>query len=54
MSVITTPTVRASRAGNGADRRAGAREAATDADVPAQYRGIGIRIEDDIVITGRR
>ena len=24
---------------------------ATDADVPAQYRGIGIRIEDDIVIT---
>jgi len=22
-----------------------------DADVPAQYRGIGIRIEDDIVIT---
>lgn len=23
----------------------------TDADVPAQYRGIGIRIEDDIVIT---
>jgi Xaa-Pro aminopeptidase len=24
---------------------------AADADVPAQYRGIGIRIEDDIVIT---
>ncbi|HGS6999730.1 TPA: Xaa-Pro aminopeptidase, partial [Klebsiella pneumoniae] len=24
---------------------------ATDADVPSQYRGIGIRIEDDIVIT---
>ncbi|WP_422731485.1 Xaa-Pro aminopeptidase [Leclercia pneumoniae] len=24
---------------------------ASDADVPAQYRGIGIRIEDDIVIT---
>jgi len=24
---------------------------APDADVPAQYRGIGIRIEDDIVIT---
>ncbi|UQC72450.1 Xaa-Pro aminopeptidase [Lelliottia sp. AC1] len=25
---------------------------APDADVPAEYRGIGIRIEDDIVITG--
>jgi Xaa-Pro aminopeptidase len=24
---------------------------APDADVPEQYRGIGIRIEDDIVIT---
>ncbi|MBE0791489.1 M24 family metallopeptidase, partial [Escherichia coli] len=24
---------------------------APDADVPPQYRGIGIRIEDDIVIT---
>jgi Xaa-Pro aminopeptidase len=24
---------------------------AADADVPPQYRGIGVRIEDDIVIT---
>ncbi len=24
---------------------------AVDADVPPQYRGIGVRIEDDIVIT---
>ena len=27
------------------------RDIAADADVPPQYRGIGVRIEDDIVIT---
>jgi Xaa-Pro aminopeptidase len=37
-------------AGHGVDRRAGS-VYRPDADVPAQYRGIGIRIEDDIVIT---
>lgn len=35
---------------DGTDRRA-CLYIAPDADVPEQYRGIGIRIEDDIVIT---
>lgn len=41
---------RAFWSGDGTDRRAGL-YIAPDADVPEQYRGIGIRIEDDIVIT---
>lgn len=36
--------------GHGTDRRARL-YIAPDAEVPEQYRGIGIRIEDDIVIT---
>ncbi len=40
----------ASGAGHGADRRA-AFYIAPDADVLEAYRGIGVRIEDDIVIS---
>ena len=50
MSAITAQNVIASRSGHGTDYRTGL-YIAPDADVPEAYRGIGVRIEDDIVIT---
>ena len=38
-------------AGNGADRRTGLYFQPDDSTVPRSYRGIGVRIEDDIAVT---
>ena len=39
------------RAGNGFNRRTGFIYSADDKSAPSKYRGIGIRIEDDVLVT---